>query len=224
MAPPLAQHDSDPGTPSVHCASRPVAHPRALRALPRHRWGPALALALAVAFAVAVAPGAAAQGCGVGINYGVNIFSQSLNVSYSIKSILAAGYKSIKIFGVDTSAPNALKGTSAAIHYSARHCEECMAVTYRVGHRVGVHLWLCRREGERKDAQHFDFSCWCTPALSAPAGTSTELVLGVWPFNITTTWAANQSAANDWVKANIVPWSGKVNITTIAVCTLISRR
>lgn len=124
--------ESGPSTPSAHRASHspahalppnsqllwgvPPAHPR-----PPHSqllWGVPLALALSVA--LALAPGVSAQGCGVGINYGVNTVSQSLSVSDSIKSILAAGYKSIKTFGVDTNVFNALKGTRRSIPGTAQ--------------------------------------------------------------------------------------------------------
>jgi len=48
-------------------------------------------------------------------------------------------------------------------------------------------------------------------------GTGMELVQGVYPLNLTTTFALSPGAADRWVEAHVVPWISTVNITTLAV-------
>lgn len=55
------------------------------------------------------------------------------------------------------------------------------------------------------------------PPLYCAAGTGMELVLGVYPVNLTTAFALSPGAADRWVEANVVPWISTVNITTLAV-------
>lgn len=44
-----------------------------------------------------------------------------------------------------------------------------------------------------------------------------ELVLGVYPLNLTTAFALSPGSADQWVEAHVVPWISTVNITTLAV-------
>jgi len=55
------------------------------------------------------------------------------------------------------------------------------------------------------------------PCFVRFAGTGIELILGAYPKEATTTFAYNQGAADDWVRNNVLPWIGRVNITTLAV-------